>query len=146
MPHRDWRRGRAGSMSIIPTTTGAARAVAKVLPELEGKLNGMSMRVPTLNVSVVDLTLQISKKVTRDDINAALKNASENELKGIMGYSELPLVSWDYNGDPRSSIIDALSTMVIDDDMVKVVAWYDNEWGYSNRVIDLVAYIANKGL
>jgi len=145
MPHRDWRRGRAGSMSIIPTTTGAARAVALVLPELAGRLNGMSMRVPTLNVSVVDLTLQVDKKVTRDDVNAALKNASENELKGIMGYSELPLVSWDYNGDPRSSIIDALSTMVMDDDMVKVIAWYDNEWGYSNRVVDLVAYIANKG-
>lgn len=146
MPHRDWRRGRAGSQSIIPTTTGAARAVAKVLPELEGKLNGMAMRVPTLNVSVVDLTVQLARKVTREDVNAALKNASEGELRGILGYSELPLVSWDYNGDPRSSIVDALSTMVMADDMVKVVAWYDNEWGYSNRVVDLVAYIANKGI
>jgi len=145
MPHRDWRRGRAGSMSIIPTTTGAARAVALVLPELKGKLNGMAMRVPTLNVSVVDLTVQLNSKVTRDEINAALKNASENGLKGIMGYSELPLVSWDYNGDSRSSIIDGLSTMVMEEDMAKVVAWYDNEWGYSNRVVDLVAYIANKG-
>ncbi len=145
MPHRDWRRGRAGSMSIIPTTTGAAKAVAKVLPELEGKLNGMAMRVPTLNVSVVDLTVQLARKVTREEVNAALKKASEGELKGILGYSELPLVSWDYNGDPHSAIIDSLSTMVMEDDLVKVVAWYDNEWGYSNRVVDLVAYIASKG-
>lgn len=146
MPHRDWRRGRAGSMSIIPTTTGAAKAVALVLPELEGKLNGMAMRVPTLNVSVVDLTIQLAQKATREDINAVLKNASEGELKDILAYSELPLVSWDYNGDPHSSIVDALSTMVMDNDMAKVVAWYDNEWGYSNRVVDLVTYIANRGI
>lgn len=145
MPSKDMRRGRACSNSIIPTTTGAAKAVSLVLPELKGRLNGMAMRVPTLNVSVVDLVVQLQKKVSKEEVNAVLKHASENELKGILGYSELPLVSHDYNGDAHSSIVDALSTMVIYDDMVKVVAWYDNEWGYSNRVIDLVEYIANQG-
>lgn len=146
MPHRDLRRGRSGMMSIIPTTTGAAKAVGLVLPQLKGKLNGFSMRVPVTNVSVVDLVLQISRSVTKNDINDALKEASENEMKGIMAYSELPLVSSDYNGDPHSSIVDALSTMVIGDDLIKVVAWYDNEWGYSSRIIDLVEYMAGKGL
>lgn len=146
MPSKDLRRGRAFSNSIIPTTTGAAKAVSLVLPELAGRLNGMAMRVPTLNVSVVDLVAQLQKKVTREEVNAALKDASEGALKGILAYSELPLVSADYNGDPHSSIVDALSTMAICDDMVKVVAWYDNEWGYSNRVLDLVKYIAKQGI
>ncbi|MFZ5647871.1 MAG: type I glyceraldehyde-3-phosphate dehydrogenase [Bacillota bacterium] len=146
MPHRDMRRARSGITSIIPTTTGAAKAVALVLPQLKGKLNGFAMRVPVPNVSVVDLVAQTGRKVTKDEVNAALKEASENELKGIMAYSELPLVSADYNSDPHSSIVDALSTMVMEDDMVKVVAWYDNEWGYSNRIVDLVEYMAFKGL
>ncbi|TYO94854.1 type I glyceraldehyde-3-phosphate dehydrogenase [Desulfallas thermosapovorans] len=146
MPSKDLRRSRAAFSSIIPTTTGAARAVAVVLPELAGRLNGMAMRVPTPNVSLVDLVVQLEKKVTREEVNAALKEAAEGELKGILGYSELPLVSIDYTGDPHSSVVDALSTMVIQDDMVKVLAWYDNEWGYSNRVVDLVEYIAKKGL
>ncbi|MCL6612490.1 MAG: type I glyceraldehyde-3-phosphate dehydrogenase [Peptococcaceae bacterium] len=146
MPHRDMRRARSGVTSIIPTTTGAARAVALVLPELKGRLNGFAMRVPVTNVSVVDLVAQIGRKASREEINAALKDASENGLKGIMGYSDLPLVSADYNGDSHSSIVDALSTMVIEDDLIKVVAWYDNEWGYSCRVVDLVEYMAARGL
>jgi glyceraldehyde 3-phosphate dehydrogenase len=146
MPHRDMRRGRSGNMSIIPTTTGAARAVSVVLPQLKGKLNGMAMRVPTPNVSVVDLVVNLEKPATAEEVNNALKNASEGALKGILGYSELPLVSIDYNGNSHSSIVDALSTMAIGDNMVKVVAWYDNEWGYSSRVVDLVSYIAQKGI
>jgi glyceraldehyde 3-phosphate dehydrogenase len=146
LPHKDLRRARAAGMSIIPTSTGAAKAVALVLPELKGKLNGFAMRVPTPNVSVVDLTAELDKPVTAEEINQALKQASENELKGILGYSEEPLVSRDYNGDPRSSIIDALSTMVLEDNLVKVVSWYDNEWGYSNRVVDLINYVSKKGL
>lgn len=146
MPHRDMRRGRSGMNSIIPTTTGAARAVALVMPELKGKLNGFAMRVPTVNVSVVDLVIQTEKKVTVEAVNAALKKASENELKGILEFCELPLVSIDFNGNPHSSIVDAPSTMVIGDDMVKIVSWYDNEWGYSCRLIDLVEYMVSKGL
>ncbi|MFZ5652627.1 MAG: type I glyceraldehyde-3-phosphate dehydrogenase [Bacillota bacterium] len=146
MPHRDLRRARSGVTSIIPTTTGAAKAVALVLPRLKGKLNGFAMRVPVANVSVVDLVAQVGCRVTKDEVNAALKEASENELKGIMAYSELPLVSSDYNGDPHSSIVDALSTMAMEGDMIKVVAWYDNEWGYSNRIVDLVEYMASRGL
>lgn len=146
MPHRDLRRARSAVASIIPTTTGAAKAVAIVLPRLNGKLNGFAMRVPVANVSVVDLVAQVGCSVTKDEVNAVLKEASENELKGIMAYSELPLVSSDYNGDPHSSIVDALSTMVMDGDMIKVVAWYDNEWGYSNRIVDLVEYMASRGL
>ncbi|MFZ5632828.1 MAG: type I glyceraldehyde-3-phosphate dehydrogenase [Bacillota bacterium] len=146
MPHRDLRRARSGVMSIIPTTTGAAKAVALVLPALKGRLNGFAMRVPVTNVSVVDLVAQIERRATREEINAALKEASENELKGIMAYSELPLVSSDYNGDSHSSIVDALSTMVMGDDLIKVVAWYDNEWGYSCRIVDLVEYMAARGL
>lgn len=146
MPHRDLRRGRSGALSIIPTTTGAARAVGLVLPELKGKLNGFSMRVPTLYVSVVDLTLELATGVTVDEINAAFKDASEGQLNGILGYSELPLVSGDYKGDPRSATVDALSTMVIGGNMVKVVAWYDNEWGYANRVLDLITYMSEQGL
>ncbi|MCP1358424.1 type I glyceraldehyde-3-phosphate dehydrogenase [Aneurinibacillus migulanus] len=146
LPHKDLRRARAAGMSIIPTSTGAARAVALVLPELKGKLNGFAMRVPTPNVSVVDLVAELDKNVSAEEINQALKHAAENELKGILGYSEEPLVSRDYNGDPHSSTIDALSTMVIEDNMVKVVSWYDNEWGYSNRVVDLIDYVVKKGL
>lgn len=146
LPHKDLRRARAAALSIIPTTTGAAKSVALVLPELEGKLNGFAMRVPTPNVSVTDLVAEVAKKVTAEEVNAALKAAAEGELKGILAYSEEPLVSKDYNGNPHSSIIDALSTMVIDDTMIKVVAWYDNEWGYSNRIVDLIAYLAKNGL
>ncbi|MBB3869138.1 type I glyceraldehyde-3-phosphate dehydrogenase [Geobacillus sp. NFOSA3] len=146
LPHKDLRRARAAAESIIPTTTGAAKAVALVLPELKGKLNGMAMRVPTPNVSVVDLVAELEKEVTVEEVNAALKEAAEGELKGILAYSEEPLVSRDYNGSTASSTIDALSTMVLEGKMVKVVSWYDNETGYSHRVVDLAAYIASKGL
>jgi glyceraldehyde 3-phosphate dehydrogenase len=146
LPHKDLRRARAAALSIIPTTTGAAKAVALVLPELKGKLNGFAMRVPTPNVSVVDLVADLEKDVTVEEINAALKEAAEGPLKGILAYCDKPLVSKDFNGNPHSSIIDALSTMVIEGNMVKIVSWYDNEWGYSNRVVDLVAYIAKQGL
>ncbi|HHT62653.1 MAG: ArsJ-associated glyceraldehyde-3-phosphate dehydrogenase [Bacillota bacterium] len=139
--HKDLRRARSAGMSIIPTTTGAAKAVALVLPELKGKLNGFAMRVPTPNVSVVDLVVELEKKVSVEEVNGALKNAAENELKGILAYSEEPLVSKDYNGDSHSSIVDALSTMVMEDNLVKVIAWYDNEWGYSCRVVDLVEMV-----
>lgn len=144
--HKDLRRARAAGMSIIPTTTGAAKAVALVLPELKGKLNGFAMRVPTPNVSVVDLVAEVEKSTTVEEVNQALKAAAEGPLKNILGFSELPLVSSDFNGDPRSSIVDGLSTMVMEGNMVKVVSWYDNEWGYSNRVAELVVYIAQKGL
>lgn len=144
LPHKDLRRARAGAMSIIPTTTGAAKAVALVLPELEGKLSGFSMRVPTPNVSVIDLVAELKENVTVEEVNTALRESSEKEMKGILGYSEEPLVSRDYNGDSRSSIVDALSTMVIGKNLIKVIAWYDNEWAYSCRVIDLADYIARK--
>ncbi|MBX6353635.1 MAG: type I glyceraldehyde-3-phosphate dehydrogenase [Thermoflavifilum sp.] len=144
LPHKDMRRARAANLSIIPTTTGAAKAVALVLPQLKGKLNGMAMRVPTPNVSVVDLTAELATDVTADEVNAALREAAEGALKGILAYTEKPLVSRDFNGDPHSSIVDALSTMVIENRMVKVIAWYDNEWGYSNRVVDLAAYVGRK--
>ncbi|MFC4322415.1 type I glyceraldehyde-3-phosphate dehydrogenase [Litchfieldia salsa] len=146
LPHKDLRRARAAAENIIPTSTGAAKAVSLVLPELKGKLNGGAMRVPTPNVSLVDLVAELEKDVTVEEVNAAFKAASENELKGILNYSEEPLVSGDYNGDPASSTIDALSTMVMEGSMVKVISWYDNESGYSNRVVDLVEYIASKGL
>ncbi|AXM89218.1 type I glyceraldehyde-3-phosphate dehydrogenase [Anoxybacillus ayderensis] len=146
LPHKDLRRARAAAESIIPTSTGAAKAVALVLPELKGKLNGMAMRVPTPNVSVVDLVAELEKEVTVEEVNAALKAAAEGELKGILAYSEEPLVSRDYNGSTASSTIDALSTMVMEGRMVKVLSWYDNETGYSHRVVDLAAYIASKGL
>jgi glyceraldehyde 3-phosphate dehydrogenase len=140
--HKDLRRARAAGMSIIPTTTGAAKAVALVLPDLKGKLNGFAMRVPTPNVSVVDLVAELEAKVTVEDLNGALKMAAENEMRGILGYSDDPLVSKDYNGDSHSSIVDGLSTMVIEDTLVKIVSWYDNEWGYSCRVVDLANYVA----
>ncbi|KAB2332769.1 type I glyceraldehyde-3-phosphate dehydrogenase [Bacillus mesophilum] len=146
LPHKDYRRARAAAENIIPTTTGAAKAVSLVLPELKGKLNGGAMRVPTPNVSLVDLVAELDQNVTAEEVNAALKEAAEGDLKGILAYSEEPLVSSDYNGNPASSTIDALSTMVLEDSMVKVISWYDNESGYSNRVVDLVDYIAQKGL
>lgn len=146
LPHSDYRRARAAAENIIPTSTGAAEAVAKVLPQLKGKLTGMAMRVPTANVSIVDLVAELDKDATKEEVNEALKQASENELKGYLGYNELPLVSSDYNGNPLSSIVDGLSTLVIEDNLVKVVSWYDNESGYSNRCVDLAIYMAEKGL
>ena len=146
LPHKDYRRARAAAENMIPTSTGAAKAVSLVLPELKGKLNGMAMRVPTPNVSIVDLVMELDKEVTAEEINASLKEAAEGPLKGILAYSDLPLVSTDYNGSTASSTIDALSTMVLEGNMVKVLSWYDNEVGYSNRVVDLVDYIAAKGL
>ncbi len=141
--HKDLRRARAAAANIVPTTTGAAKAVALVLPELKGKLNGFSVRVPVPTVSMVDVVFEVEKPTTAEEVNKLLKEASENELKGVLGYSEEPLVSSDYVADPRSSIVDGLSTMVIDN-MVKVVSWYDNEWGYSERVIDLAKLVATK--
>ena len=145
LPHKDYRRARAAAENMIPTTTGAAKAVALVLPELKGKLNGMAMRVPTSNVSVVDLVAELEKDVTAEEVNAELRAAAEGELKGILAYTDLPLVSKDYNGATVSSTVDGLSTMVLEGNMVKVLSWYDNEVGYSNRVVDLVDFIAKKG-
>jgi glyceraldehyde 3-phosphate dehydrogenase len=144
LPHKDLRRARAAALSMIPTTTGAAKAVALVLPELKGKLDGMAIRVPTPNVSVVDLVVTLKKKADVDKVNAALKKASKGPLKGILGYSEEPLVSVDFNGNPLSSIVDASCTKVIGETMVKVLSWYDNEAGFSNRVVDLFRLIASK--
>ncbi|MBU5425907.1 type I glyceraldehyde-3-phosphate dehydrogenase [Tissierella pigra] len=141
--HKDLRRARTAAQNIVPTTTGAAKAVALVLPELKGKLNGFSVRVPVPTVSMVDVVFEVENKATAEEINQALKEASEGELKGILGYSDEPLVSSDYIADPRSSIVDGLSTMAIDN-MVKVVSWYDNEWGYSERVVDLAKLVATK--
>ncbi|HZH94016.1 MAG TPA: type I glyceraldehyde-3-phosphate dehydrogenase [Tissierellaceae bacterium] len=141
--HKDMRRARAAAENIIPTTTGAAKAVALVLPELKGKMNGFSVRVPVPTVSLVDTVFEVDRPTTVEEVNKLLKEASEGELKGIMGFSEEPLVSRDFVGDERSSIIDADSTMVIDN-MVKVVSWYDNEWGYSSRVVDLARLVAKK--
>jgi glyceraldehyde 3-phosphate dehydrogenase len=146
LPHKDLRRARAAGMSIIPTTTGAAKAVALVLPELKGKLNGFALRVPTPNVSITDLVAQLEKPATVEAVNAALKEAANGELKGILAFSEEPLVSKDYNGNAHSSIVDGLSTMMVGDNLVKVVSWYDNEWGYSNRVVDLISFLISKGL
>lgn len=146
LPHSDLRRARSAALSIIPTTTGAAKAVSLVLPELKGKLNGFAMRVPTPAVSVVDLTAELKTPATAEEINDALKAASESgPMKGFLGYSDLPLVSIDYKGSPYSSIVDGPCTTVIDN-MVKVVSWYDNEWGYSSRVVDLIEMMAAKGL
>ena len=141
--HKDLRRARAAAQNIIPTSTGAAKAVSLVLPELKGKLNGFSARVPVPTGSLVDVTFEVNNATTVEEVNKAFKEASEGKMKGILGYSDEPLVSSDYIGDPRSSIIDGLSTMVIDN-MVKVVSWYDNEWGYSTRVVDLAKLIASK--
>lgn len=143
-PHKDLRRARACGQSIIPTTTGAAKAIAKVLPELEGKLNGLALRVPTPNVSLVDLVIDVKKDVTVDEVNKVLKTASEGDMAGILSYTEEPLVSSDFNGNENSSIIDGLSTMVMNNRQIKVLAWYDNEWGYSCRVADLVKLVAER--
>jgi glyceraldehyde 3-phosphate dehydrogenase len=141
LPHKDLRRARAAAVSMIPTTTGAARAVGLVLPELKGKLDGMAIRVTTPNVSVVDLVAELATDASVESVNAALKKASEGPMKGILQYCEEPLVSIDFNGNPHSSIVDAALTKVIEKRMVKVIAWYDNEWGYSSRVRDLIIYI-----
>ncbi|MTK10964.1 MAG: type I glyceraldehyde-3-phosphate dehydrogenase [Clostridiaceae bacterium] len=141
--HKDLRRARSAGESIIPTTTGAAKAVEKVLPNLKGKLNGFSVRIPTPTVSLTDLVCELSKPVTVEEVNNAFKEAAAGSMEGILGYSEEPLVSIDYKGDDRSSIVDGLSTMVISENMIKVVSWYDNEWGYSTRTVDLVNYTAN---
>ena len=140
---KDWRGGRAASFNIIPSSTGAAKAVGKVLPALNGKLTGMAFRVPTVDVSVVDLTVRIEKKASYDDIKAAIKEESEGKLKGIIGYTDEDLVSTDFVGDSRSSIFDAKAGIALNDGFVKLVAWYDNEWGYSNRVVDLIRHIAS---
>lgn len=145
LEHKDWRRARAAFQSMIPTTTGAAKAVAHVLPELKGKLTGLAVRVPTPNVSIVDFVANLSKPTTKEEVNAKLKEAAEGKLKGYVAYTDLPLVSHDFNGNPHSSIVDGLSTMMLGDRMLKVLAWYDNEWGYSNRIVDLVNYISKKG-
>jgi glyceraldehyde 3-phosphate dehydrogenase len=145
-PHKDLRRGRAAALNIIPTTTGAAKAVALVLPQLKGKFNGMAFRVPTPTVSVVDLTCQVSKACSVEDVNKAFEAAAGNELKGILGVSYEPLVSMDYKGMLESSVVDALSTQVIGDNLVKVIAWYDNEWGYCERLVDLISYMISRGV
>ena len=144
--HEDLRRARAASMNIIPTTTGAAKAVGLVLPELNGKLHGIAFRVPTSTVSITDFVATLAKKVTVDEVNGAFKEAAEGRLKGILEYCDEPLVSSDFKGNPHSCIYDALSTMVMEGDMVKVLGWYDNEWGYSCRTADLSAFMADKGL
>ncbi|HSU79408.1 MAG TPA: type I glyceraldehyde-3-phosphate dehydrogenase [Candidatus Angelobacter sp.] len=146
LPHKDYRRARAAAENIIPTTTGAAQAVALVLPELKGKLTGMAMRVPTPNVSIVDFVAELNKDVTVEEVNEALREAAHGQLEGVLGFSDEPLVSRDYNGNKLSSIVDSLSTMVIEGNMVKVISWYDNETGYSNRVVDLAAFLAKQGL
>src|SRR5574341_59136 len=142
LPHKDLRRARAAAMSIIPTTTGAARAVALVIPELKGKFDGYALRVPTSTVSLVDFTAELERKASTDDLRAAFKQAAEGPMKGILGYSEEPLVSIDFKGNPHSSVVDAELTFMMQDNMAKVVAWYDNEWGYSVRTADLVKVIA----
>ena len=146
MFHRDLRRARSAGTNIIPTTTGAAKVVGVVIPELQGKLHGIALRVPTPVVSVVDFVADLKRKASAEEINGAFRKAADGELKGILEYCEEPLVSSDFKGNPASAIFDALSTMVIDGNLVKVLAWYDNEWGYSCRLADLVAYIIRKGL
>src|SRR5438128_419806 len=146
LPHKDLRRARAAALSMIPTTTGAASAVGEVLPDLKGKLDGFAMRVPTPNVSVVDLAALVDKKTTADEVNAALKEAADGSLKGILQYSTEELVSIDFKGNPRSSIVDAPYTKVMDGDFVKVLSWYDNEWGYSNRCVDLLRLLVKRGI
>ena len=143
--HSDFRRGRSATQNIIPTSTGAAKAIGMVLPELNGKLDGMAMRVPVPDGSVVDLVVELEKKVSIDDINKAVKNAADNELNGILEYSEVPLVSTDILNNPHSSIYDASSTQLLEGNHVKVVCWYDNEWGYSNRVVDLIGNLLDNG-
>jgi glyceraldehyde 3-phosphate dehydrogenase len=142
LPHKDLRRARAAALSMIPTSTGAAKAIGLVMPELKGKLDGTSIRVPTPNVSLVCLTAHVGKKTTRDEVNKALKDASTGALKGVLAYEERPLVSSDFIGDPHSSIIDSAQTQVVGDDLVEVQSWYDNEWGFSSRMLDLVRVMA----
>jgi glyceraldehyde 3-phosphate dehydrogenase len=146
LPHKDMRRARAAALSMIPTSTGAAKAVALVLPELKGKFDGISVRVPTPNVSLVDVVMDLEKETTAEEVNRAFKDAANEELRGILAFSEEPLVSVDFKRNPNSSIVDAEYTKVIGGRMLKVLSWYDNEWGYSCRVRDLIKYIASKGL
>ncbi len=146
LPHKDLRRARAAALSIIPTTTGAAVAVGEVLPEIKGRLDGIAMRVPTPNVSVVDLAVLVDKKTSAEEVNAAFKAAADGPLKNILQYSTQELVSIDFKGNPHSSILDAPYTSVMDGDFVKILSWYDNEWGYSNRCVDLLRYLVKKGL
>ena len=141
--HKDLRRARACGQSLVPTSTGSARAITKIFPELEGRLNGLAVRVPLLNASLTDLVIETQRPVNREEVNQYFKEAAEGELKGILGYEERPLVSIDYCNDPRSSIVDALSTMVVDDTQLKVLAWYDNEWGYVNRMMELASKVAS---
>ncbi|MHB8419373.1 MAG: type I glyceraldehyde-3-phosphate dehydrogenase [Myxococcales bacterium] len=143
-PHEDLRRARAAALSMIPTSTGAAKAVAEVIPELKGKLHGISIRVPTPNVSLVDLTAVLGKKTTAEEINAAMKKAAAGSLAGILAYADEPTVSVDYNGDPHSAIFDSTNTHVMDGNLVKVMAWYDNEWGFSNRMVDVALHVGSK--
>lgn len=144
LPHEDLRRARAAALSMIPTSTGAAKAIGLVLPELNGKLNGIAIRVPTPTVSITDLTCIVKKETTKEAVNAKMKEAAEGRMKGILAYNELPLVSMDYKHSPLSSIVDGLSTEVIGGNLVKVLSWYDNEWGYSNRVVDLIKMVGEK--
>ncbi len=144
--HKDLRRARAAALSMIPTTTGAAKAVSLVLPELKGKLDGLAIRVPTPNVSLVDLVCEVEKDTSKEEVNRAFREAAEGKLSKVLEYCDKLLVSKDFNGNPKSSIVDAALTTVIDKRLVKVLSWYDNEWGYSCRVVDLIEYIANKGL
>jgi glyceraldehyde 3-phosphate dehydrogenase len=146
LPHKDLRRARAAALSIIPTTTGAAIAVGEVMPELKGRLDGISMRVPTPNVSCIDLAVLVDKKTSREEVNAAFRKAAEGPLKGLLEYTEAPLVSVDFRGNPHSAILDAPYTNVMDGDFLKILAWYDNEWGYSNRCVDLLRFLVKKGL
>jgi glyceraldehyde 3-phosphate dehydrogenase len=146
LPHKDLRRARAAALSIIPTTTGAATAVGEVLPELKGRLDGIAMRVPVPNVSVVDLAVLVEKKTTSDEVNGAFRDAAGGALKDILQFASEPLVSIDFRGNPHSSIVDAAYTKVMEGDFVKVLSWYDNEWGYSSRCVDLIGYMAKKGL
>ncbi|MEL7226683.1 MAG: type I glyceraldehyde-3-phosphate dehydrogenase, partial [Cyanobacteria bacterium J06576_12] len=141
--HRDLRRARAAAVNIVPTTTGAAKAVSLVIPEMAGKLNGIALRVPTPNVSIVDLVAQVSKKTITEELNEVLKNASETSMKGILGYTDEPLVSVDFRKTNVSATIDSQLSLVMDGDMIKVIAWYDNEWGYSQRVVDLAELVAS---
>jgi glyceraldehyde 3-phosphate dehydrogenase len=146
LPHKDLRRARAAALSMIPTSTGAAKAVALVIPELKGKFDGISVRVPTPNVSLVDVVMNVEKETSAEEVNTVLKNAANEELKGILAFSEEPLVSIDFKGNPNSSIVDAENTKVIGGTAIKILTWYDNEWGYSCRVKDLIKYIAGKGM
>src|SRR5438105_5734850 len=146
LPHKDLRRARAAALNMIPTSTGAAKAVSLVLPELKGRFDGISVRVPTPNVSLIDVVIDVEKETTREEVNKALKDAANEELRGILAFSEEPLVSADFKGNPSSSTIDAAYTKVMDGDFVKVLSWYDNEWGYSNRCVDLLRLLVKRGL